>query len=349
MVLKNKYVFGTLVQFYELEMLEEHIRSCAGMLADIENKENVTFVFRFSTQEYLEKIDWEYFNTKFPSGVVLLNDVQFIRHLFFETVFGRTDIFPAKIVVSYAGNDMPFHNIAAFRRDFTWEYSDKADIILWGETDSLWPSQTLTILDTLHNQVKDITPKYIFNFADRKLWDNSFAPLHPMYENVQFIDDDKWQFEHPASGKSYMDYETMEKINEVPTDVEIVTFNIPRFDGSCVAFSSDLLCSGVTLPKSLILHSEDVAIGRIAKKLMGDEFIQYNAKNILHVHNRRHPRKRTGILNENNFNGKCTVKDKGQWWGILEESSKANYYTLFDQKKVFKLNDVMDKIKLNEK
>ena len=198
----------------------------------------------------------------------------------------------------------------------------------------------------LHEQVKDTTPKYIFNFSDRKLWDNSFAPLHPMYEGIQFVDDDKWQFEHPASGKSYMSYETMESINaQVPEDrIEIVVFDTPRFDGSCVAFSSDLLCSGVTLPKSLILHSEDVSIGTIAKKLMGDQFVQYNARNILHVHNRRHPKKRTGILGENNPNGKCTVQDKGEWWGTLEQYSKFNHESLFVQLPVISMEDAIAEI-----
>jgi len=133
----------------------------------------------------------------------------------------------------------------------------------------------------------------------------------------------------------------MEEINSEIDVVKTVSFNVPRFDGSCVGFTSDLLCSGVTLPKSLILHSEDVAMGTIAKRIMGDNFVQYNFSNILHVHNRRHPKKRTGILNENNARGNCTIKDKGMWWQILEQASKHNHYTLFNQSKVQSLKKTM--------
>ena len=341
-----------MVQFYELEMLPEHMKSCAGMLKNIENKENVTFVVYLSTQQHLETIDKDYFKTRYPeiSNRLYTEFLDtYVGEIFKSIIMADADLYPANLryELSYdikgkksGSEDDEFYNIAAFRRDFTWEWSDKADVILWGETDSLWPSQTLMLIDGLHEQVKDVTPKYIVNFADRVLWDNSFAPLHPMYEGIRFVDDGVWQFENPASGKSYMNYEQMEQINNVAS-AQVAVFNEPRFDGSCVGFSSDLLCSGVTLPKSLILHSEDVAMGTIAKRIMGDNFVQYNFSNILHVHNRRHPKKRTGILNENNARGNCTIADKGMWWQILEQASKHNHYTLFNQSKVHSLKKTM--------
>lgn len=352
MKLNNTFVIGTLIQFYELEMLDEHIHSCVKMLEGIENKENVTFVFCFSTQEYLEKIDWEYFKERYPAifNKNWVDPESAMKSVCFNIVeshgFNCRKKTGQKINIEFKPNADEFYNIAAFRRDFCWEWQDKADIIMWGECDSLWPSQTLQILDQLHDAVKSSTPKYIVNFADRRLWDNSFAPLHPMFEKVPFQEDEGWQYNSPASGKGYMKWEKMELINNIPfEDIKIVSFNEPRFDGSCVGFSSDLLKSGVTLPKALILHSEDVSIGKIAKKLLGDQFVQYNVSNILHVHNRRHPRKRLGVLNEYNSNGKCTVEDKGEWWKILEDSSKFNYNNLFTQQPFIKVEEVMDKIK----
>lgn len=346
MKLNNTFVIGTLVQFYELEMFEEHLKSCEKMLEGIENKENVKFLFYFSTQEYLEKIDWEYFKAKYERFTWVEDRYDEILWYNFQKIaqFNNNDCYP--FCFSYwKNNEDEFYNIAAFRRDFNWKYQDKADLILWGETDSLWPSQTLQILDQLHYSVKEHTPKYVVNFADRRLWDNSFAPLHPMFNDVPFVDDEEWQFKSPASGKGYMSYEKMELINDIPfEEIKVVSFNEPRFDGSCVGFSSDLLKSGVNIPKSLIHNSEDVSIGKIAKKLLGDEFVQYNISNILHVHNRRHPKKRTGVLNENNPNGKCTVQDKGEWWKVLEDSSKFNYNNLFTQKSFIKMEEVMDKI-----
>jgi hypothetical protein len=345
MILKNKYAIGTLVQFYELEMLDEHIHSCVKMLEGIENKENVSFVFCFSTQEYLEKIDLEYFKEKYPSyNWSFYNQLECLKDIF-EHKVGRKGIYPANLQFIFKTYKNEFYNIAAFRRDFNWEFQDKADLILWGETDSLWPSRTLQLLDQLHESVKESTPKYIVNFADRRLWDNSFAPLHPLFEKVPFQDDDAWQFGSKTSGKGYMSYEQMEEINNIPFEkVEVVSFDRPRFDGSCVAFSSDLLASGVNIPKSLIHCSEDVSLGLIAKKLLGDNFVQYCFQNILHVHNRRHPKKRTGVLGENNLNGKCTVQDKGEWWKVLEDSSKFNYNNLFTQKSFIKMDEVMEKI-----
>lgn len=354
MILKNKYAIGTLIQWYELEMVDEHIKSCVKMLEGIENKENVTFVFCFSVQEYLEAINWDYFIEKYPKFISRKNQFHGLKDLF-EHKTGVSGIFPAKINYDFKyttnefGEEYQFYNIAAFRRDFCWEWQDKVDVVLWGETDSLWPSQTLQILDQLHEAVKSSTPKYIVNFADRRLWDNSFAPLHPKYEKVKFVDDDDWQFNNPDSGKGYMSYEQMEEINNIPfEEINIVAFNDPRFDGSCVGFSSDLLKSGINIPKSLIHCSEDVSIGKIAKKLLGDEFVQYNISNILHVHNRRHPRKRTGILNENNPTGKCSVQDKGSWWQELEESSKFNYNNLFTQQSFIKIEEVLNKIKIGD-
>jgi len=346
MKLKNKYAIGTLVQFYELEMLDEHIHSCVKMLEGIENKENVTFVFAFSTQEYLEKIDWDYFKEKYPSIFWIKGNHLNLQNVF-EHKVGVKGIYNANIRFEFKTNANEFYNIAAFRRDFCWEWQDKADLILWGETDSLWPSKTFELLEDLHNNVKHFSPKYIVNFADRRLWDNSFAPLHPLFEDVPFIDDEDWQFNSPASGKGYMKWEKMEIINNIQmSEVSVDSYSEPRFDGSCVGFSSDLLKSGVNIPKSLIHCSEDVSLGVIAKKLLGEQFVQYCFKNILHVHNRRHPNKRRGVLGENNPNGKCTVQDKGAWWKVMEDSSKFNYNNLFTQKSFIKMDEVMEKINL---
>jgi hypothetical protein len=129
----------------------------------------------------------------------------------------------------------------------------------------------------------------------------------------------------------------MNDINDGVEDVKIDMYKDPRFDGSCVCFSSDLLKSGVTLPHGILLHSEDVAIGKVAKRLLGDEFVQYCFRNILHVHNRRHPLKRTGVLDENNPRGLCGIDDKGEGWVELENASKCNFDNLFKQVKFEKI------------
>lgn len=350
MLLKNTYVIGVLVQFYELSLVDEYIHSCTKMLEDIENPENVKFVFCFSTQQYLEKIDWEYFEME-------TGDLRFsykvdrpLQDLFYGKIKSLVETNNTEHeVVDYKTDSDPFFNIASFRRNLCWDWCNEVDLVVFGETDSMFPSQTLQLLDQLHEAVKGSTPKYIVNFADRRLWDNSFAPLHPKYEKVPFVDDEEWQFNSPDSGKGYMTYEQMEEINSIPfEDIKVVAFDEPRFDGSVVTFSSDLLKGGVQIPPSIIHHSEDVSLGKLAKKLLGDQFVQYNFSNILHVHNRRHPKKRMGILNETNPSGKCTEKDKGEWWKLLETASKFNYNNLFTQQPFVKVNEVLEQIKLSK-
>lgn len=349
MKLKNKYAFGLLIQWYEVEMLDEHIQSCVQMLEAVENKENVTFVFCISTQEYLEQIDWGSLNeidSKF--GYYPNNRLGYLKDIL-ERKIGVKGFFPASHRYQFKTNQDEFYNIASFRRDFNWEWQDKVDILCWSETDSLWPKQTLELLDSLHEHVKEQTPKYICNFADRRLWDNSFAPLHPMFEKESFQENEEWQFENEASGKAYMSLERMNKINQIPIEeVQVVSFTEPRFDGSCVCFSSDLIKSGINIPHGLIHCSEDVSLGVIAKKLLGDQFVQYCAINLLHVHNRRHPEKRNYILNEENKRGFCDNR-KGEWWKILEDSSKENFNNLFQQKPFIKMNEVLEKINKSKK
>ena len=67
------------------------------------------------------------------------------------------------------------HTIADYRRNFNNEYCDKADVLIWGESDMLVPSQMFTILDGLHKQSP--VSKYIATFGICKMWDDSWKAL----------------------------------------------------------------------------------------------------------------------------------------------------------------------------
>ena len=82
-------------------------------------------------------------------------------------------------------------------------------------------------------------------------------------------------------------------------------------------------------------------MGEVAKKLLGESFVQYNFSNILHVHNRRHPNKRKGILDENNAAG--FGDKKGDWWTSMEQKSKENLNNLFKQKSFIKIDEISNK------
>lgn len=348
MKLKNKYVIGALVQFYELEMLGEYVESCIQMLDDVENPENVTFHFCLNFQEHLEKIDLDKlaqrFNLKWKKNYDKARKIQLIKLEYLKYFYPIEDAGAGLSLDSKVIE--PFYNIAAYRRELCDQWCDRVDYVCWGETDSLWPKQTLTLIESLHQMVSEDTPKFVASFAGRKNWDSTWeAVTHPMYRKVQYQDNDNWILNNEASEKAYMTIERMNEINNISLEkVDILEMREPKADGSCLIISSELIRSGVNIPRSLIHCGEDESFLQMAKIIMGNEFVQYNFNNILRVHNRRHPNKRNYILNENNPNGFCDER-KGRWWKILEDSSKYNLGTLRLQKKSVKQLEVMNQIK----
>ena len=343
MILKNKYIFCLHCTFYELEMFQEHINSLKQMVESVKNKENVTFHFLFNFQQHFEKIDWQKFYHEYGNGEVFIDEEY--GFLIFKNEFakywGQLAWEHCNVIIEFKFDDEPFYNIADYRRDISWKYCTDHDFICWSETDSLWPKQTLEVMEGLVEFVNETVPKFVVNFAGRKNWDSSWDQIvHPLYENVQYQDNEDWIFNNEASEKSYMTLERMNEINDIDmSKVEVRTLTDPKADGSCLIFSSELLKSGVTLPKSLIHHGEDESMLRIAKKIMGDQFVQFHVHNLLRVHNRRHPKKRMFILNEDNPTGICSNEKKGNWWGMLEEKSKFNLETLFQQQKSKKMEN----------
>ena len=73
----------------------------------------------------------------------------------------------------------------------------------------------------------------------------------------------------------------------------------PKISGACLVLSSDLIKFGVNIPLCL-LYNDDEGLSIMCEKLLGQNFVQFVCKNILHVHARRHPRKRLYIKDEDN-------------------------------------------------
>ena len=57
--LKNKYIVGTHIMFYEIEMVSEHIQSLINAVNTVENKENITIDLFYNISEFFEKINRE--------------------------------------------------------------------------------------------------------------------------------------------------------------------------------------------------------------------------------------------------------------------------------------------------
>lgn len=333
MILQNKYVIGCLVMFYEIEMLQEYIDSIIGALREVENPENVTVVLDFSFQEYLETIDTE---------VITAHDIFDKFHHAIAKLEKITDV-----NVSIFNTENDFYNIAQHRRNLNDGWCPYVDFVIWGETDSLFPAETFDVIEAISRQAtEEGINRYIINFADRKNWDTSWDIItHPMFANVEYIDEVEWLTTNEASSKSYMSYERMCEINNLADSYDIKSLSEPKFDGSCLIISSDLIKAGANIPLAVTHCAEDTSFGKMAKLVCGHKYIQFVVKNILRVHNRRHPRKRMYIKNENNPMG-FVGKSKGDWWNILESTSKFNVDRLFNSQEKFKsLDDILSDIK----
>lgn len=330
MKLKNKYVVGCLVMWYEVEMFPEYIKSCVQMMEGIENPENVTFHFCFNLQEHLEKYDRSHGQY-----------IDFLSKKLVDIATPMANIPKIKTKTEIRTSQSEFYNIAKYRRDLNYNYCEKVDYVLWGETDSLWPDVTLQCIENVHETLGTETPKFILSFASRVNWDSSWnITRHPLYENIEFQDNDEWVLNNEASEKSYMSIERMNEINCNGESIELLELHEPKADGSCLVISSELIKSGVNIPHALLHCGEDESFLRQAKLVMGSNFRQYLVKNVLRVHNRRHPKKRMYIKNEDNPRGFCDER-KGDWWKKLENSSKYNLENLRLQKKFIKIEEVL--------
>lgn len=332
MKLKNTYIVGVHVMFYEIEMLEEYLRSCKGMIEQVDNLENIMFHFAWNITEHFEGV------------ATRPNDLT-------NRAFNLINSYLPEACITIECYGYPeFHNdhvynIADYRRELNDKYCMDYDFILWGETDSLWPRETLHIIEQVDDYAQSThVNKYILSFAERKMWDESWKIIeHPDYTDVEYQDTDDWVLNNPASSKSYMTLEEMYAINNKTSELSIAILSEPKFDGSCLVIKSDLIKSGVNIPRALLCSGEDTSFGDMAKLILGDHFIQYVVKNILRVHNRRHPQKRMYIVDENNPYGFCG-NAKGNWWPILEGMSKENLMTLRYQAPIHTMDDVLKRI-----
>ena len=329
MILQNKYVIGCLVMFYEIEMLQEYIDSIIGALREVENPENVTVVLDFSIQEHLETIDIDVLQI-YDKFEIAISELEVITTVDFNIFTSR----------------MEFYNIAQHRRNLNTNWCEKVDFVIWGETDSLFPAETFDVIEAISRQAtEEGINRYIINFADHKNWDTSWDVItHPLFGDIEYVDELEWLTTNEASSKSYMSYERMCEINNLADSYDIKSLSEPKFDGSCLIISSDLIKAGANIPLAVTHCAEDTSFGKMAKLVCGHKYIQFVVKNILRVHNRRHPRKRMYIKNENNPMG-FVGKSKGDWWNILESTSKFNVDRLFNSQEKFKsLDDILSDI-----
>ena len=115
--LKNKYVIGTHVMFFEIEMFKDFIDGMINLLETVENKENVIVDLCFNLSQKLEKINEDKIDEK-QLLVKFANDVRRLQNLDVKVDWRVHD-----------GDDFYFH--ADYRRDLNYNYCKKVDYVMW--------------------------------------------------------------------------------------------------------------------------------------------------------------------------------------------------------------------------
>tara|TARA_B100000287_G_scaffold419982_1_gene458836 strand:+ start:2875 stop:3867 length:993 start_codon:yes stop_codon:yes gene_type:complete len=324
--LKNRYVIGTHVMFFEIEMFKDFIDGMVNLVETVENKENVIVDLCFNLSEKLEKIDTEKIDkdelkSKFLSGVATLRSYVKVNYRIYE--------------------DDEFYYHADYRRDLNYNYCKKVDYVMWGETDSFFPREAFHVIETLSEYTnKENIHKYLLSFSDRKMWDSSWDPLvHKDYEHLEFIDDDEGHL-NPNQAKSQLSIQKMNEINAKAKEFEFTYITKPKISGACLVLSSDFIKSGVNIPSCLI-YNDDEGLSIMSEKVLGNQFIQFICKNVLHVHARRHPQKRCYVANENNPH--AFINKKVDNFQKFLQLSKANVQRLITGKDKFYEYDDFEK------
>ena len=335
MILNNKFAIGCLVQWYEVEIVEEYLHSLRNSIENIENKENIIVDLFFNMTTSLEDIDTEqYAMSDIGARFKKIKEdlLSFDVNLHTKTLGG---------VMLHERDEI--YTIADYRREFNDKYCTQVDVLMWGETDALLPKQTFEILDNIHTQVKDKTPKYVSFFGTCKMWDESWKVVeHTDFTDKPFIPND---YDNWWSLKYTMSIDEMDKVNEKVNELDVRVLNQFKFNGCGLVISSEVVKAGVNIPRSVFFVHEDTAFQNMMIRLFGNTVPQYLIKNILLVHNRNHPKKRMYVKGERKDGTMNDKRRSNEWYVNGNKMSEYNTHNIFNQSKTYSWKDVWEKSK----
>lgn len=309
--MNTKFAIGCLVQWFECDMIEDYITSLKDAIKHYEGDILVDFTICLNQdlEKCIDNTQLEICKSKIATQLL---DTQFKTKITEELV-----------------------TIADYRREFNRKYCTKADVLIWGESDMLVPKQMFTVLNSLHNSVP--TTKYLATFGICKMWDNSWKPLeHVDFTDKPFIEgDDKNWWNIPYT----MTIDEMNSFNDKVEELEVINIQPHKFNGCGLVISSEVIKSGVNIPESSFFIHEDTSFMIMTQKILGN-IPQYHFKNILLVHNRKHPQKRNYVIGE-----KGTYIDdqrkSNSWYNKANQMCSQNNANLFNsQYKSFTWKDV---------
>ena len=319
--MKTTFAIGCLVQWYEIEILPEYIDSLLGAV-NAYDKDKVLIDLKLIINQDLERLD--------SPGKLDYILSQFNQQL--ERLEGyHSDGFI----------DRSLTTVADYRREFNTRYCELADVLIWGETDMLVPKQAFTALNNLHQNVN--TPKYLATFAICKMWDDSWKPLeHVEFTDKPFIDMDT---ENWWSLRYTMTKEEMNTFNDKVEELDLSVIHPHKYNGCGLIISSEVIKAGVNIPQSVFFIHEDTAFMLMTQKILGN-IPQYHFKNILVVHNRKHPNKRNYIAGEEGISKTDTGAQRRahSWYQSANKLCEQNCYNLFNPTyKAYTWKDVFGK------
>tara|TARA_Y100000310_G_scaffold199726_1_gene199752 strand:- start:836 stop:1828 length:993 start_codon:yes stop_codon:yes gene_type:complete len=325
--MRTKFAIGCLVQWYEVEIVEEYIASLEAAIEILEKPESVIVDICWNLSQSLEKIDTDKISlheieTKFAEMTSRIKNYTRVEETFYK-------------------DDKHPYTIADYRRDFNDKYCTEVDVLMWGETDSLVPKQTFLILDNLHQTItQNGNSKYLAFFGTCKMWDDSWKPI----EHNDFTDklhsdsrDDWWSVNYTTN------IEEMNAINDKVDELDVRIVSPHKFNGCGLVISSEVIKSGVNIPRSSFFIHEDTAFMMMTNKVLGD-IPQYVIKNIFLVHNRKRLDKRKYIKGEDG-NTVAEMRKSTDWYTLANKMCEQNYLNLFNPNyKSFTWDDVLKKL-----
>lgn len=321
-----KIAIGCLVQWYECEIAPlyfESLRKAIDLTKEYNPECEIIVDIMVCTNQDLEKS---------PMGTMLLNQESAIIHSAMYYGFN-------------AGTTSKLVTIADYRRIFNDAYCDEVDLLMWGESDMLVPREAFISLVGLHKMVEHLSPKYLATFSMCKMWDSSWKVLeHPDFTDKPFIEGDTtnwWSLRYP------MTLEEMYKINDRTEQATIIKLGAHKFNGCGLVISSEVIRSGVNIPKAMFFIHEDTAFMNMTQKVLGD-IPQFHFKDLLLVHNRKHPLKRKSIQGEEGLDpsNPGLLRSQHDWYDVANKMSEENAYNLF--KPAYKAKTWKDVFKHNK-
>tara|TARA_Y100001973_G_scaffold76998_1_gene112551 strand:- start:1590 stop:2570 length:981 start_codon:yes stop_codon:yes gene_type:complete len=323
MKLNNKYIIGCHVMFYEIDMVEEYLNSLKLAMENVENKESIKVEMMWNMSQYFEE------STALQSIYAKIEKL--------EKKYNFVSLF-------YEDDNKPY-TMADYRRELN-NQCNECDYVIWGESDCLMPRQMFGVLEQLKEYANQQgIHRYITTFGIRKMWDESWRVLeHPEFTNKPYYDmdteEDKRKAESsPWSIRYTMSQEEMDEVNSKTEDLDVQIIEYPKFDGSGLIISSDLLRTGANIPPAVYMNGDDSSFLDSCRLHMGEQYKQFVIKNILKVHNRNHPNKRHYVKGEDQSKNTHFKRATKNWYKEFNNVSKGNLSKLYYSQEPFNKKD----------